>query len=129
MQTSLLSGILLEKCPRCRRGNIFAFPAWQITKFYHTHIHCPVCNTKFEKEPGFFFGAMFIGYAFVVGSVLIVSFALHLFLSKVTLPTYLLAAAITIIISFPFNFRFSRVIYLYLFTQYQKDAALRTDIH
>jgi len=127
MQTSLIGGILLEKCPRCRRGDIFAFPLWKVFKFWHTHIHCPICNNKFEKEPGFFFGAMFIGYALVVASVVTISVALNIFLERVSLPIYLYSAAITLIICFPFNFRFSRVIFLYLFTKFQKDSALRTD--
>ena len=26
------------------------------------HEHCPVCGLKFEREPGYFMGAMYISY-------------------------------------------------------------------
>lgn len=30
---------------------------------------CPACNLKFEREPGYFLGAMYIGYGLGVGTI------------------------------------------------------------
>ena len=52
--------ILRQLCPRCRAGKIFdrsvffGFP-----KMYE---RCPVCDLKFEREPGYFLGAMYFSY-------------------------------------------------------------------
>ena len=35
------------------------------------HKNCPNCSFKFEKEPGFFFGAMFINYALGAAETLV----------------------------------------------------------
>ncbi len=37
------------------------------------YVHCPVCDLKFEREPGYFLGAMYISY--VLGVMTIALFA------------------------------------------------------
>ena len=51
-------------CPRCRRGAIFARRSF--FGFPPMHARCPVCALKFEREPGYFLGAMVIGYTLAV---------------------------------------------------------------
>ncbi len=42
------------------------------------HAQCPVCSLKFEREEGYFLGAMYIGY--LLGLFVIVAFAISLWL-------------------------------------------------
>lgn len=49
------------KCPRCREGQMFVQP-FEIGNPLNMNEQCEVCNQKFEPEPGFYFGAMFISY-------------------------------------------------------------------
>jgi hypothetical protein len=42
------------------------------------NIQCPICSLKFEREEGYFLGAMYIGY--LLGLVVIVGFAMLLWL-------------------------------------------------
>lgn len=49
------------KCPKCRQAKIFSEP-FEFTKPLDMPQHCEVCNLRFEPEPGFYFGAMFISY-------------------------------------------------------------------
>jgi uncharacterized protein (DUF983 family) len=58
-QISAWQGILLVLCPRCRTGKIFRRSVWL---FPPMHERCPFCDLKFEREPGYFLGAMYIGY-------------------------------------------------------------------
>lgn len=45
---------------------------------------CPVCSLRFEREEGYFLGAMYIGY--LLGLLIIVAFAMLLWLGlRVTL--------------------------------------------
>ncbi len=53
--------ILHQRCPRCRTGNIFRSSIF--LGFPKMHLRCPVCDLKFEREPGYFLGAMYVSYA------------------------------------------------------------------
>src|SRR5712671_2207503 len=57
---SALAGILQQRCPRCRSGNIFRKSLFLFPKM---HERCPTCDLKFEREPGYFLGAMYVSYA------------------------------------------------------------------
>lgn len=52
--------ILRQRCPRCRAGNIFRYSIFR--GFPKMHERCPVCDLKFDREPGYFLGAMYISY-------------------------------------------------------------------
>ena len=56
---SAIRGILLSLCPRCRRGGIFRKSVWL---FPGMNVRCPACGLKFEREDGYFLGAMYFGY-------------------------------------------------------------------
>ncbi|MHB8214641.1 MAG: DUF983 domain-containing protein [Candidatus Sulfotelmatobacter sp.] len=58
---SLLKDILRQRCPSCRMGNIFRYSVFR--GFPKMHERCPVCDLKFEREPGYFLGAMYVSYA------------------------------------------------------------------
>jgi len=58
---SLVKDILRQRCPSCRMGNIFHYSIFR--GFPRMHERCPVCDLKFEREPGYFLGAMYVSYA------------------------------------------------------------------
>ena len=62
-----MKDIVAQRCPRCRIGMIFQRSifvigswAWRVPKMFE---RCPVCDLRFEREPGYFMGAMYISYA------------------------------------------------------------------
>jgi len=113
--------ILESKCPKCRQGNMFIFPINKITKFTKMRQHCEVCGLRFEVEPGFFFGAMYISYAFTVSIIILTGIILWLFeLGNMLL--FILSVFTTVIILLPFIFRFSRVLFLHLFGGVKYDS-------
>jgi uncharacterized protein (DUF983 family) len=68
---STLASILRQLCPRCREGGMFRYSIFRgIPKMFE---RCPVCDLKFEREPGYFLGAMYISYG--LGIVTIASLA------------------------------------------------------
>jgi hypothetical protein len=73
---------------------------------------CPVCGLVFEREPGYFLGAMYVSYAFatiIIGVSLLVLF--QVFPAWPDLVTY--GASLVILLPFvPFIFRYSRVIWM-----------------
>ena len=69
----------------------------------------------YEQEPGFFFGAMYISYAFTVAILLGTSFVLYFGFDDPPTWVYMLAVPLVTLLFVPFSFRYSRVLYLYAF--------------
>jgi uncharacterized protein (DUF983 family) len=55
-----LVDILRQHCPRCRTGKIFRGSAF--LGFPKMNERCPLCSLRFERESGYFLGAMYISY-------------------------------------------------------------------
>lgn len=88
--------------------------------------HCAVCGLKFEIEPGFFWGAMYVSYALTVGMMLILG-GMILFLSggQAEFWTYIIPIVGSLILSAPLTFRYARVLMLSLFSpiEFNPDLA------
>jgi phosphoglycerol transferase MdoB-like AlkP superfamily enzyme len=82
---------------------------------------CPVCSASFEPEPGFYFGAMFISYAFTVAIMFVNWVILYLFLKPET-STYIYAFLVSVFIATPFSYRYSRLIWLYWFGGHKRQS-------
>jgi uncharacterized protein (DUF983 family) len=65
-EKSAWQGIVRQLCPRCRAGKIFRKSVWLFPQMY---ARCPVCNLKFEREQGYFLGAMYISYGLGVAVI------------------------------------------------------------
>ena len=55
----ILMQSLRLKCPRCGKGDICA-------GMFKMNLDCSNCRFKFEREPGYFVGAMYINYGSTV---------------------------------------------------------------
>ncbi len=111
---SKLHAILNHKCPRCRKGKLFRYSLLRAPlKFSVTNTHCPVCDLRFEREPGFFFGAMYISYAFNVAILFITGFILFNIFDDPSLWIYVVTAPAVVLLLLPLIFRYSRTLYLY----------------
>jgi uncharacterized protein (DUF983 family) len=67
--TKFATDILHQRCPRCRTGSIFRYSIFR--GFPRMHDRCPACDLKFEREEGYFLGAMYISYAFAIGIIVV----------------------------------------------------------
>ena len=100
-----LRAMLRQRCPRCGRGPIFR-------SLLRMNDDCPLCDLHFEREPGYFLGAMYFSY-----------FMTCLVLSAVFWGAYALlewpvgwsaALAVAVLMPLvPMIFRYSRVIWIY----------------
>lgn len=114
MLTSKFYSILHAKCPRCRRGNLFATPMYGF-KSQKMHNNCPKCNLKYEIEPGYFYAAMYVAYGFNVALAVITGILTYLITGEEHSPwIYVLSILIISILLSPLNFRYSRVILLHI---------------
>ncbi|TDS16188.1 DUF983 domain-containing protein [Sphingobacterium paludis] len=112
MPTSKFSALLQSKCPRCRVGKMFEGPMYGF-KRQKMYEHCPHCGLKFEIEPGYFYAAMYVSYAFSVAEVVSLGLATA-FITKSESPwVYIIVLFSAIFLFAPFNLRFSRLVLLH----------------
>lgn len=105
--------ILTEKCPKCSKGQVFSKKGNVLfLSMPKMNPNCPHCHHKFEKEPGYFFGSMFVSYALIVGEMIVFFLIAYLFIKSFV--TILILMGIITLLGSTFNFRLSRMIWMYL---------------
>jgi len=109
---SKLGSMIACKCPRCRTGKVFKNSVLDISGFSKTNDYCPNCGLKFEHETGFFWGAMYISYAFSTAFMIIFGIvAINNDWSWNKIVWTILVSAVVLV---PFSYRYSRILLLYL---------------
>jgi uncharacterized protein (DUF983 family) len=112
---SQLSAAIHCKCPKCRRGDMFANSMYGFSS-QKMNKQCSHCGYTFEIEPGYFYVAMFVSYAFNIAQM--VTLAVGLYILTGTRNPWIYVGAllgVSVVLS-PFNFRYSRVVLLYWLT-------------
>jgi uncharacterized protein (DUF983 family) len=121
--------ILTMKCPRCRRGPMFkdsnAYKKLTLSHIFEMPDHCPVCNQKYDLEPGFWYGTAYVSYALAV-ALSVSTFVAWLVLIGVSTEDnrifyWLGINAILLVVLQPWLMRLSRVVYMRFFIRYDKD--------
>lgn len=113
--------LLKEKCPNCEQGdvyedngNIFRFRMPKMKK------NCEVCGHYFEREPGYYWGAMYFSYALAIAEAAAVYLICYfIFSDPYDYRTVILILLALLLLSFV-NLRFSRLLWMYLFTSKSK---------
>lgn len=118
MANTLLN-ILHNNCPRCHEGKVFdeKSPFLNIG-FPKMHKTCSLCNYKYEKEPGYFFGAMYMNYGLTVAQSIATYVIAQQFFSERFDLRIIPIIALVIIGLASFNIRFSRMLWIYIFKNY-----------
>ena len=84
------------------------------------HPSCEKCSLSFEQEPGYYFGAMYVSYAINVALMVAVWVAfLILAGSSFSIWWMVLVSVVLGLISTPFNFRLSRLIWINFFIRFE----------
>ncbi|WP_266205070.1 DUF983 domain-containing protein [Pontibacter kalidii] len=83
------------------------------------HKNCPCCGLALEPEPGYYYGAMYVSFAFNVGIFLVSLFILYRFLGEVTMAMMLGVVGVIVIGLLPIIFRLSRVLWINIFIRYE----------
>ncbi len=107
--------MLAQKCPRCHQGALFSHSGFNLTKFAEMPEHCPVCGQAYEPEPGFYWGAMYISFAFSTAIMLVVGFGVYYLLHDPDTWVYIVSVAVASLLLTPLSLRYSRTLMLYFF--------------
>ena len=120
---SWFGSFVKAKCPQCREGNMFTNHTYHLAKgkFVTMHDRCEQCNYRFSIEPGFFIGASYVNYAFFIVILLTTYFTGRVLFGRVE-PVHIFYVVVSfVLILFPMLFRYSRVLYSYLFSGVSYD--------
>jgi len=103
-------------CPRCRTGQMFHGRMLQ-RGGNRMHKNCPNCNLRYEREPGYFYVSMFVSYAFSVAELVTACLAIYILTGiDDNFWLYMAIVAIVIVLTAPFNYRYSRVVLMHWLT-------------
>lgn len=103
------------KCPRCGQGSMFKDPnPYNIYNYDKMNRYCSHCNMDFENETGFYFGAMYVSYAICIAISVMTFIFYALIFGFGRIYIYLIFNSVLLFLLWPFVFRLSRVLYLWL---------------
>jgi uncharacterized protein (DUF983 family) len=97
--------LLRQRCPRCCEGPIYT--AGQMNQ------RCPKCDLLFEREPGYFLGAMYVSYGMASGFLLIGLLIGMWLMPEVDLGWIVLMCGVLFIPFVPMVTRYARVIWIF----------------
>ncbi len=112
--------IVRMKCPRCHEVDMFRSPIFPKFRLFDMHEKCPRCGQSFILETGFYWGAMYISYAYSSGALLIVAGVCFLVLHLGLIPS-LIAMSITAVLGFAPNARLARTTWINFFVHYDEN--------
>jgi len=102
--------ILSQRCPICLQGRMFAGPG-----LLRMNPTCPVCGHRFEREQGFFQGAMYVSWVIGVTYLAVLGVLAQLLLVPQIGIVWAVACVVAVhVLCIPMVFRYSRVIWAHL---------------
>jgi uncharacterized protein (DUF983 family) len=105
--------LLTAKCPQCRKGDLYNNSLFSFRKLTHINQSCGHCGALLVPEPDFFYGAMYISYAFSVALLVAVMILLNLFYPDADTWVYVVIIFVLNVLMMPLMLRYSKVLYLY----------------
>lgn len=112
--------ILRMKCPRCQEGQFFVSHTYDLKKAGEVLKECPNCGLKYSKEPGFYYGAMYVSYALAVALFVTLWTSFNLFFpaTPIGMQIFIIIAA-TVILT-PYLYALSKIIWANFFMKYDR---------
>ena len=118
---SNLNSILTGSCPKCQNESMYLDKNMlHLTNILKMNENCSHCGLKYQIEPSFFYGAMYVSYGLNV-AIGIAAFIVSYVLLNASLKVAFISIIAAIILSFPLVLRLSRNIYINMFVSYDED--------
>ena len=122
-----LYSILFGVCPKCHQESMYIEKnPYRISKTLKMHEKCSYCHTKYQIEPSFFFGSMYVSYGLSIAFG-VTTFIISYVILESTIFMALVAIISTLILLMPVLGRLSRNICINLFMSYNKTLANKSD--
>ena len=95
-----------NRCAKCHQGKIFRY-------FMMMNDSCSECGHQFEREEGFFLGAMILSY-FLSTLLALPVLLLTVFKYDLEFPVALLIAAAVMLVTSPVIYRYSKLVWIHV---------------
>lgn len=119
---SKINSIFSGSCPRCQNESMYEDKnPLHLTKVLKMNENCSHCGLKYQIEPSFFYGAMYVSYGLNV-AVGIAAFIVSFVFFGSTVEQSFIAIVVTLIVLFPFVLRLSRNLYINMFISYDPKS-------
>jgi uncharacterized protein (DUF983 family) len=119
---SKLNSILTGSCPKCQKESMYEDKnPLHLTKVLKMNEKCSHCGFKYQIEPSFFYGAMYVSYGLNV-AVGIAAFIVSFVFFRATIEQSFVSIILTLVVLFPFVLRLSRNLYINMFVSYDPKA-------
>jgi uncharacterized protein (DUF983 family) len=115
-----LRSILFLKCPFCLQGDLFRSHPYDLSHVGEVHERCPSCGRKLSKEPGFYWGAMFVSYGLSIGFSLLVYGITWWIHPGTGIPGFFIVVVSATALASPYLYALSKVIWANFFFHYQR---------
>ena len=117
-----LYSILTGTCPKCQEESMYEDKnPYNLQHIYKMHENCSHCGLRYQIEPSFFYGAMYVSYGLTV-AIGIATFIIAKVFIGLDLIKSFIAIILSLVVLMPITARFSRNIYINIFVHYDKDA-------
>lgn len=114
-----LYSILHFKCPQCHEGDFFVSKTYDLKNIGELHQNCQNCKLKYSKEPGFYFGAMYVSYALGITVFVSVYTANTILSLNASLMQMFLFVGSTLSLGTPYLFHLSKITWANIFIHYK----------
>lgn len=115
-----LYSILNKKCPHCHEGDFFVSTAYDLKNVGKVYEKCDKCGEAYSKEPGFYYGAMYVSYGLGVSVFVGVFILTYLFYPNPSAFEYILFIGIVMVVLGPYLYTLSKIIWANLFMSYKE---------
>jgi len=121
-----LSSVFRNKCPRCRKGDLFTSNnPYDLKNNVKMHDRCSVCGQRTEIEVGFYYGTSYVSYALTVAFSVATFIAWWIFIGfsiyDNRLFYWLAINAVLMVLLQPVFMRLSRSMWLSWFVKYDPE--------
>ena len=117
---SKLNSILTGTCPRCQKESMYVDNnLLHLNNIIKMNEKCSHCGLKYQIEPSFFYGAMYVSYGLNV-AIGILTFIIVFQFDRSVLTSFI-SIILVLILAFPLVLRWSRNIYINMFVSYDPE--------
>jgi uncharacterized protein (DUF983 family) len=98
--------LLRQRCPRCCQGKIYLAG-------FRMNTRCPMCELLFDREPGYFLGALYISYGMSTVLLLLGLWVGHAWFPDFDLGWLVLILGVLYLPLVPLMTRYARVLWIW----------------
>ena len=114
-------GIYKFKCPRCHCGDFFVSHSYDLKNLAKVKEKCDKCGLSFFKEPGFYFGAMYVAYGLSAALFLFFLAIFWLFPPISAWVQIIVIGTVSVLFS-PYFFSLSKIIWANFFFHFDSNT-------